>query len=82
MPMHCNNQSAIYIVLNLIFHERTKHIEVDYYFVRDTWIKKVVTFYFIPFLIQLVDLLIKAVSPQVFSNLCNKLDMLDIYAPP
>jgi len=30
---------------------------------------------------KLVDLLIKAVSSQMFSNLCNKLDMLDIYTP-
>jgi len=30
---------------------------------------------------QLADLLIKTASPQVFSNLCNKLSMLDIYAP-
>jgi len=29
---------------------------------------------------QLVDLLIKTASPQVFSNLYNKLGMLDIYA--
>jgi len=30
---------------------------------------------------QLADLLIKAASPQVFSNLRNKLGILDIYAP-
>ena len=32
MPMHCNNQSTIYITQNLIFHKRTKHIEIDCYF--------------------------------------------------
>jgi len=78
--MHYNNQSDIYIAQNHVFDERTKHIEANCHFVRDDW-TKVITFQFTTSSKQLADLLTKTVSLQVFSNLCNKLDMLDIYAP-
>jgi len=62
MPMHCDNQSAIYIAHSLVFHERTVHIEVECHFGRDEWTKKVVACWFTSSSMQLVDLLIKVAS--------------------
>ena len=35
MSMYCDNQTAIYMASNSFFHEKTKHVEVNYHFIHD-----------------------------------------------
>ncbi|GJZ43745.1 ribonuclease H-like domain-containing protein [Tanacetum coccineum] len=37
--LHCDSNSAIKIAANLVFHERTKHLEIDLHFVRENFLK-------------------------------------------
>jgi hypothetical protein len=37
--IHCDNQSFIKLYENLVFHDRSKHIEIRYHFIRD-WVQR------------------------------------------
>jgi len=75
MLMHCDNHTVIYKANNLVFHERTKHIEVDYHFVRDCVTSEMIST-FTPSLEHLVDIFTKVVSSKIFLILCSKLGMI------
>ena len=79
IPMHCNNQVAIFIVNNSTFHERTKHIKVDCHYVQDMVMKEVISTPYSQSSEQLVDIFTKGLSVGVFESLCIKLDMIDMY---
>ena len=51
----CDNIGATYLSANPIFHARTKHIEVDFHFVRERVARKLLEIQFIPTGDQLAD---------------------------
>jgi hypothetical protein len=51
----CDNMGATYLSANPVFHARTKHIEVDYHFVRERLARRLLEIKFIPAGNQVAD---------------------------
>ncbi|RVX14258.1 Retrovirus-related Pol polyprotein from transposon RE1 [Vitis vinifera] len=79
--LFCDNKAACDIAHNPVQHDCTKHVKVDRFFIKEKLDDKIVELSKIRSEDQLVDILTKAVSSQVFSKFLDKLGMCDIYAP-
>ena len=71
----CDNLGATYLAANPVFHARTKHIEVDFHFVRERVARKTLEIRFISTQDQLADGLTKPVGVQQLRTLCHNLNL-------
>lgn len=76
VTLHCDNQSALHIARNLVFHDRTKHIQVDCHFTCDKVLEGLIQLSYLPTKHQLADILTKTLPSAQLRLLLSKLGMV------
>ena len=76
--IHCDNQSCVKLSENPVFHDKWKHIEIKYLYIRDMVQKGVVKLQYVATEEQIADVLIKALTRMKFKYFKEKLGVLQI----
>ncbi|KAM0063403.1 putative RNA-directed DNA polymerase [Helianthus debilis subsp. tardiflorus] len=69
----CDNIGATYLAVNPVFHQRTKHLEIDLHFIRDMVLAGVLYVRYVSTIFQIADILTKGLSSVHFDTLRSKL---------
>ena len=74
--LRMDNQSAIALAKNPVFHDRSKHIELKYHFIREAVETKKIELEFVPTKLQLADILTKPLGRILFTELRSRVGMV------
>jgi hypothetical protein len=71
----CDNVGAKYLSANPVFHAGTKHIEVDYHFVRERVSRRLLKIDFVPSCNQVADGFTKPLSVRQLQNVKDNINL-------
>jgi len=73
-----DNKSAISLMKNPVHHDRSKHIDVKFHFIRECYEKKLIDVEFVGTELQLGDILTKALGRVRFQELRGEIGMKNL----
>ncbi|GJT83498.1 hypothetical protein Tco_1057840 [Tanacetum coccineum] len=76
ITLYCDNRSAIALYCNNVQHSRSKHIDIQYHFIREQVKKGVVELYLVTMNYQLADIFTKALPRERFEFLLPQVSLL------
>jgi hypothetical protein len=75
--IHCDNQSCVKLSENPVFHDKSKHIEIKYHYIRGMVQRKAVHVQYLPTHEQIANIFTKPLARTKFEYFCERLGLVE-----